>query len=122
MKPLLLAISFLLSVALTAGCANEPIVSEYMIIHPDTIVFHAPSQDTTISITHSCSCPFTWTATISPTPDTGWLKFQNYQSGDKTDVPISINRTRLQADTNRATIHLVSNSYGDTTISVIAIR
>ena len=122
MKTLLLRVSIGLLAGVLASCANEPIVSEFMIIAPDSIVLRAPTQDTTISITHSCSCPFSWTATITPLPDTAWLKFQNYQSGDKTNVPLTIDRARLQTDTNRATIRLASNSYGDTTITVIAIR
>ncbi len=105
-----------------AACTNEPIVQEYMIIAPDTITLAPPTASSTISITHSCSCPFSWSASITPLSDTAWLTFQNYQSGDRKDVPVSIDRTKLPADTNVATIHLASNSYGDTTITVVAIR
>jgi hypothetical protein len=120
-KPLRLIYLSILIVAL-ASCANEPIVQEHMIITPDTIVFAPSVADSTISITHSCSCPFTWNATVSPIADTAWLTFPTYQSGDKSNVPISIKRMLLTADTTIAKIILASNSYGDTTIVVKAIR
>ena len=110
------------SSAMLAGCANDPIIQERMVIAPDTIAFRAPSADSTISITHTCTCPFSWNGTISPTADTAWLHFPSYQSGDKSDVPISINRSLLTADTSRATIIIVSNSYGNDSILVTAIR
>ncbi len=124
---LLVALIIAAFVSIVAGCANEPILQEYMIIVPDTMVFHAPlpgaaTQDSTISITHSCSCPFSWSATIVPPSDTAWLTFPTYQSGDKSDVPISIDRANLTSDTSRATINIASNSYGDTSILIIAIR
>ena len=105
-----------------AGCMNDPIVQERMVIAPDTIVFRSPAMDSTISITHTCSCPFSWSATVSPATDTAWLHFQTYQSGDKKDVPISIDRTKLSSDTCRAAIVIASNSYGTDTIVAIAIK
>ncbi|HET6401752.1 MAG TPA: hypothetical protein VFH95_10170 [Candidatus Kapabacteria bacterium] len=105
-----------------SGCANDPIVQERMVIAPDTIVFRSPVMDSGISITHTCSCPFSWSATVSPVSDTAWLTFPTYQSGDKKDVPISIDRAKLPADTNRAAIAIASNSYGTDTLVVIAIR
>jgi hypothetical protein len=104
------------------GCSTDPIVQERMVIAPDTIVFRPPTTDSSISITHTCSCPFSWSATISPTADTTWLHFTTYQNGDKTNVPISINRANLIADTSRAAISIASNSYGTDTIVVVAIK
>jgi hypothetical protein len=103
-----------------AGCSVAPAVQEHMIIAPHTIVFSSTVPDSTVSITHSCTCPFFWNATISPVSP--WLTFQTYQSGDKSDLPISIDTSLLTADTNRATIVIVSNSYGADSILVTAIR
>jgi hypothetical protein len=110
---------FFIAAAL-AGCSVAPAVQEHMIIAPHTIVFSSTTQDSTVSITHSCTCPFTWNATVSPVSP--WLTFQLYQSGDKTDIPISVNDTLFTADTNRATILIVSNSYGEDSIVVTAIK
>jgi hypothetical protein len=110
------------SSAFLTGCATNPIVQERMVIVPDTIVFHPSTTDSSISITHTCSCPFSWSATISPTADTAWLHFPTYQNGDKTNVPISIDRAKLSADTSRAAIAIASNSYGTDKIMVVAIK
>jgi hypothetical protein len=105
---------------LFAGCSVAPAVQEYMIVAPHTIVLSSSVLDSTVSITHSCTCPFSWNATVSP--GSPWLTFQTSQSGDKSDIPISIDTTLLPADTNRATILIVSNSYGDDSIVVTAIK
>ncbi len=123
MKSLLLsAVAALVIGGCVAGCANDPIVQERMVITPDTLVFRPPTTDSTISITHTCSCPFSWSATVLPVSDTAWLHFPNYQSGDKSDVPISIDRSLLKADTSTATIVVASNSYGNDSIMVTALR
>ncbi len=103
-----------------AGCSVAPAVQEHMIIAPHTLVFSPTTQDSTVSITHSCTCPFTWNATVSPVSP--WLTFQSYQSGDKTDIPIAVDTSLLTADTNRATILIISNSYGEDSIIVTAIK
>ncbi|MFI5201001.1 MAG: hypothetical protein ACHQNE_01260 [Candidatus Kapaibacterium sp.] len=123
MKPIfaLALICFVFGCCLS-GCMNDPIVQERMVIAPDTIVFRSPATDSTISITHTCSCPFSWNATVSPIADTAWLTFPTYQSGDKSDVPISIDRTKLLSDTSRAAIAIASNSYGTDTIVVMAVK
>ena len=117
---------FILSLAfLCISCStNPPIIVESMVLPIDTVVFHSPDSMKTVSITHTCTCPFSWSATVMPT--TNWLvvgtNFPSNQSGDKTDVPLSINRWLLTSDTNTATIRIVSNSYGDTSITVIAYK
>ncbi len=107
---------------LFAGCSVAPAIQERMIIAPHAIVFPSSTSDSAVSITHSCTCPFSWNATISPSIDTAWLTFQTSMTGDKSDVPISIHRSLLTADTNRATILILSNSYGNDSIAVTAIR
>jgi hypothetical protein len=106
--------------ALLAGCSVAPTVQEHMIIAPHVMVLSLSAPDSTISITHSCTCPFSWNATVSPVSP--WLTFQTSQSGDKSDIPISIDTALLPADTNRATILIFSNSYGDDSIIVTAIK
>jgi hypothetical protein len=113
--------AFVISIALLfAGCSVAPAVQEYMIVAPHSIVFSPSALDSTVSITHSCTCPFSWNASVSPVSP--WLTFQTSQSGDKSDIPISIDTSLLFADTNRATILIISNSYGDDSIVVTAIK
>jgi hypothetical protein len=122
----ILSITLVCIIGITVpGCSsNSPIIVESMVLPVDTVVFHPPDSVATISITHTCTCPFLWTATV--TPITNWLvigtNFPLSQSGDKSDVPLSINRWQLISDTSIATIHIVSNAYGDTSITVIAYR
>jgi hypothetical protein len=110
----------LASIVGNVGCSVAPAVQEHMIIAPHSIVFSSSTIDSTVSITHSCTCPFSWNATISP--PVSWLSFPESQTGDKTDVPIAIVDSLLTADTNRATILIASNSYGDDSILVTAIK
>jgi hypothetical protein len=106
---------------LLAACSVAPSVQqEHMIIAPHTIVLSSLVLDSTVSITHSCTCPFSWNATVSPVSP--WLVFEPNQSGDKTDIPISIDTSLLTADTSRAKIYIVSNSYGEDSILVTAIK
>ncbi len=51
-----------------------------------------------------------------------WLRFPASPMGDKSDIPISDRSALLTADTNRATIVIVSNSYGEDSIIVTAIK
>jgi hypothetical protein len=106
--------------ALFVGCSVAPAVQEHMIIAPHTIVFSASTPDSTVSITHSCTCPFWWYDSIYPPAP--WLTFPPHQNGDKADVPIAIDTSMLSADTNRATILIISNSYGEDSILVTAIK
>ncbi len=111
---LVLACAF---VFLVYGCTtNAPVVSEYMIIAPHSIAMTAARPDSTVSITHSCTCPFTWNSTIIPASP--WLTFPTYQNGDKTDVPISIDTSQLPVGTSHASIIINSNSYGEDSILV----
>ncbi len=114
------SVRLLFFAALFAGCSVAPAVQEHMIVAPHTMVLSSSTPDSTVSITHSCTCPFSWNATVSPVSP--WLTFPSSQTGDKSDIPISIDTALLMADTNRATILIVSNSYGDDSIVVTAIK
>jgi len=115
----LLAISLF---TLLAGCSVAPAIQERMIIAPHTIVFPSSTSDSIVSITHSCTCPFSWNDSIYPPSASAWLTFPESLTGDKSDVPISINRSLLTMDTTHATILIISNSYGNDSIAVTAIR
>jgi hypothetical protein len=124
-KLLILPLAWLAIIGtIVPGCSNTPIIVEKMVISPDTLVLHPADSATTVSITHTCTCPFSWSATVYPASN--WLvsgqNISSYQSGDKSDVAVSINRYLLTADTSRAMIHIASNAYGEDSILVIAIK
>jgi len=95
-----------------------------MVIDPHTITFAQTDTFKTVNITHSCSCPFTWTATESTTVN--WLvlgtNFPATLSSDHYNIPVTIDRSKLSEDTNRTSLIISSNAYGVDTINVIAIK
>ncbi|MDP4200058.1 MAG: hypothetical protein Q8922_06425 [Bacteroidota bacterium] len=116
----LLRLLFLLS-PVVAGClTNPPITQEYMTVSPRSVVFAKGDSGSTISITHSCTCPFTWTSKITPSSASAWLQFPPDTTGDHSNIQISVLPSHMSADTNRATITITSNSYGMDSIEVVA--
>jgi hypothetical protein len=108
-----------------------------MIISPKTIVInHRLNREDTIksvSITHSCTCPFEWSSAITlrsdslgiPVNDTWkWLQFTADTVGDHTNIPIVVYPSKMQNDTGFATIAINSAhyTYGTDTIHVIVYR
>jgi hypothetical protein len=112
----------ILSAGFVAGCVNAPITQEYMIVNPHTVVLPKGDSVSAVSITHSCTCPFTWTSTIAPASASGWLQFPLDTTGDHPSIPIAVFPSRMPSDTNRATITINSNSYGSDSIQVVAYR
>ena len=118
-----------LSLLVLLSCATTPVTTEYMIISPKTVTFdHALNHDDTartVSITHSCTCPFSWTSDIHrvDTTDTlAWITFPHDTVGDHGSIPIAVHPWEMPKDTNYALVAINSNSYGSDTIHVIAIR
>ena len=123
MKALGLLVTILV---LLSSCASDPVTSsEHMIFSSQAFRFQHGDSLTAVSITHSCTCPFTWTSTLTAndTLDTlAWLGFPKSMAGDQHEVPIVTHPWLYPHDTNRASILIKSNSYGNETISVTAIR
>ena len=110
---------FILILALQS-CATEAPVQEKMVIDPHMLVFMRGDSVKTVSITHTCSCPFTWTSSVLPV--SAWLTVPASTSGDHTDIPFSIDRSKLLSDTSSAVVHIISNSYGTDSIVVVAYK
>ncbi len=106
--------------ALVAGCVNPPITQEYMIVNPHSVVLPKGDSVSAVSITHSCTCPFTWTSKITPPSASAWLLFPLDTTGDHSSIQLSVLPSQMPADTNRATITITSNSYGIDSIVVVA--
>src|ERR1051325_10340183 len=107
---------------LMPGCVSEPPTTrEYMIISQKNIVFSQNDSIHHISITHSCTCPFSWTAHLNDT-SVHWLEFPIDSSsaviGDHNNIFIGTYPSLYTKDTNDVTITVISNNYGSDTIHV----
>lgn len=118
-----------LLLVLLSACTVPDVVQERMVISPSAIVFPSSRSDTTVSITHTCSCPFSWTATLDTVghhSSAGWLtlgpNFPASMTGDHASIPLSIDRSKLLASRDTTTIVIASNSYGVDSIVVIAVK
>jgi hypothetical protein len=87
-----------------------------MTVSPLSLVFESGDSVKTVSITHNCTCPFTWSG--SPV-DTSGLLNAFFGEGDNTAVQVSINRSKVPTDTTiEKSWHVTSNGYGEDTIHV----
>ena len=113
-----LAVTALITfVSFVAGCTTETIQQEKMVVSPNTIIFAKGETAKTVSITHTCTCPFSWTATVVD-PSATWLTFPASMSGDNASVPISFDVSKLALDSAQTTVIIVSNQYGADTMLV----
>jgi hypothetical protein len=115
----------LLLFALLASCATAPVTREYMIISPKMITFdHRGDTTKSVSITHSCTCPFEWSSAFSTDTASHWITFTHDTVGDHSSIPIIVHPWMLPKDTNDAWIAINSahGSYGTDTIHVTAYR
>jgi hypothetical protein len=93
---------------------------ERMVISPRTIQFAATDSVKTISVTHTCTCPFTWWTSVPA--DAGWLQVPASMQGDHAQVPITVDRTKMTSDSVHAFVRFTSNAYGIDSLEVIARR
>lgn len=115
----------LLVTVLCFGCDNGTIVVDdaRMIVSPTTLVFEHGDSVKMVSITHTCTCAFTWTATV--TPPNGVI-VDTSGTGDNKAVAIRIaDRSKMTSDTLQTKIVVSNNTparYGIDTIAVTVIR
>jgi hypothetical protein len=104
------------------GCSDTStqIEAHEMVISPQSLVFQHSDQVKTLSITHTCTCPFSWYVTV--TPANGVLK-DTTGYGDNTSVPLRIaDRSKMTTDTLKTSYVITSNGYGTDTVAVTVIR
>ncbi len=112
--------AIVLLVALLAGCTTNAVVQEVMVINPHLINFASADSVKTVSITHTCTCPFSWSSYMLDS-SVHWVVIAASHSGDFAAVPIAIDRSKLPAtlvDSIDARVRIVSNEYGTDTITV----
>jgi hypothetical protein len=91
-----------------------------MVVSPMSLVYQHGDSVKTLSITHTCTCPFTWY--VTQTPADGVMK-DTTGYGDNTSVPIRvIDRSKIQGDTLRTSLVISGGSYGVDTIPVTIIK
>jgi hypothetical protein len=115
------ALTLLLGIAaIVASCTNDSVEPARMVIAPKAIEFMAGDSVEQLSITHTCTCPFTWWSSVPA--NAPWLVFPNSMQGDHADVAVTIDRTKLTADSASCFVRITSNAYGIDSIEVKAYR
>ena len=116
---LLILLAFAISLL---GCSNNSTsyTTHEQVIAPKSLVYMHGDMLKTLSITHTCTCPFSWNVNVL-TP-TLVLK-DTTGNGDNTKVPISIDRSKMTGTTDTLFAMLqIKSSYGADTVQVIVIR
>jgi len=84
MKVFSFILPLLLSLIILQSCTDAPVIDQEIRLSPDTLAFSISNPDTQyIAITHSCTCPFSW----SFFSDLSWLKMQGSGEGDQNHLP-----------------------------------
>jgi len=103
------------------GCSNNPTTytTHELVVNPKALTFSHADTAKILSITHTCTCPFSWNVNVL----TATSVLQNTSgSGDNTQVSIKIDRAKLTIDTLNAALQITSNGYGTDTVQVTIIR
>jgi hypothetical protein len=109
-----------------ACSTNDTLVQEYMTVSPHQLTFTTPDTTRTMTVAHSCTCPFTWT--LLAYPPAPWLTIPAGGSGDQNNVLIKIDRSLMTTDTAKALIQVNSTQYSTSdgrrydTVQVTAYR
>jgi hypothetical protein len=114
--------TLLLGALVWFGCSDNSTqyVSHEMMVSPKALVFQHGDSVKTLSITHTCTCPFNWSVVV--TPPNGVLKDTSGYM-DNVAVPVRvIDRSKMTGDTLRTLIVVNGQYYGTDTVSVTVIR
>src|SRR6266508_472019 len=96
---------------LLSGCVSEPsTTSQHMIFSSKAITFARGDSVTTVSITHSCTCPFEWSSVIIKSDTVNWLGFPHDTTGDHHNISIITRPSLYPNDTNEARIAINSKN------------
>ncbi len=103
------------------GCSNSPtsIIIHELVVSPKALIFMHGDTTKTLSITHTCTCPFNWGVHVL----TSTSVLQDVSgNGDNTKVPITIDRSKLTVDTLYSLLQITSNDYGTDTVQITIFR
>jgi hypothetical protein len=113
---------FLIALIITiAGCDNTTttVLEHVMTVSPKTLTYAHGEDTKMISITHNCSCPFSWF--ISVIDSTQVLKDTSGVQ-DNAKVPINIDRSKLHSDTLHARLQISTYGYGTDTVFITVFK
>ena len=111
-------IALVLLMFIAAGCSETTSSFERkMELSPKTLVFQPSENMKTVSITHTCTCAFSWHCTTKDT--SGALILIGTGSQDNENVPIQIDRSKLIVDTLITYVHVTSNYQPDSVLVTV---
>src|SRR5690242_16736550 len=120
MMKMVKAFILLVMIGFSIGCdsADDSEVRR-MTVSPLAVVFGPGDSVKTLSITHNCTCPFTWNGTPVDSTNT-LIAFSG--TSDNTAKQVAIMRPNLTVDTLKAYWVVTSNGYGTDTVHVTVYR
>jgi hypothetical protein len=112
-----LLLTLLSVIFIVAGCSETTSFERKMELSPKTLVFQPTEMIKTISITHTCTCPFSWKCATRDT--SGTLVLVADGSGDNSAVPIQIDHTKMTLDTLITYVNVTSNYQPDSVLVTV---
>lgn len=112
----------LLLAAAWLGCSDTSTqyVPHEMSVSPRSLVYQHGDSVKTLSITHSCTCPFNWSVVV--TPPNGILKDTSGYM-DNVAVPLRVvDRSKMTSDTMQILVVVNGQYYGIDSVMVTVIR
>jgi hypothetical protein len=103
------------------GCSDNTttVITHELQVSPHSLTFAHGESVKTLSVTHSCTCPFSWNLNVLTV--TQVLK-DTSGTGDNTRVPIWIDRTKLTTDTLVAALQVKADGYGIDTVAITVFK
>jgi hypothetical protein len=103
------------------GCYNNSTTytTHELVVTPLSLTFAHTDNTKTLSITHTCTCPFSWNVNVL---DSTRVLKDTSGIGDNTQVLITIDRSKLTVDTLRVSLQITSNGYGTDTVLVTVLK
>lgn len=113
-----LLFTLLLLVFFFTGCNESTTTFERkMVLSPKTLVFTPSETQKTISITHTCTCGFSWQCKTRDT--SGVLVLVPSGTGDNAAVPIQVDRSKMVRDTLITYVNVTSNYQPDSVLVTV---
>ena len=113
---------FLLALAFISFACSNPsttVLVENQVISPHTLTYAHGVSTLPLSITHTCTCPFSWNVTVL----TNTTVFKDTSgTGDNKNVPISIDRSKMTTDTVISALQIKSNYINIDTVIVTVYK
>lgn len=113
---------FLLVIAVAFVSCSDSISNtgtvQKQVITPRVLIFASADTVKTISITHTCTCPFSWNVNVL----TATQVLKSFSgTGDNSNVEIHIDRSKLTGDSLHAAMEIHS-VYGRDTVQVTVLK